>query len=204
MNSRFNSVSDSFARIPEPHASRRGFGQPVPIGNATEMDEAVSASQLVGSTLIYSADTGTAGNYVVTLPIAPIAYATGLTVCFAAQSNSTNATTVNVNSLGIKQVRRYNGDQLVAGEIVVGQIVTLIYSPSGYFQVLSETKGSASISEDNAAASEAAAAASAAEALASKELAFDYKNEAFEYRNDAGFYALHVDVSYARFLKYSW
>lgn len=100
-----------------------------------------SLANIPGSTLLledrvtYAADTGAANAYVVTLATAPPSgYVDGLTVHFKTSNANTGASTINVNGLGVKQIRDFNGDPLEAGTIPAGGIVTVRYDGS-YFRL---------------------------------------------------------------------
>lgn len=74
--------------------------------------------------------TGTANAIVITYPVAPSAYVQGQKHAFKATAANTGATTVNINSLGAKNIyqRTPTGPAaLVGGEIQVGDIVELAY-----------------------------------------------------------------------------
>jgi hypothetical protein len=86
--------------------------------------------------LTYAADTGAANAYVVALPTAPAAYVAGLTVTMLAANANTGASTVNVNALGVKSVRRYDGSLLQAGDILAGAVVVMVYDGT-VFRVVS-------------------------------------------------------------------
>jgi hypothetical protein len=67
----------------------------------------------------YAADSGAVNAYVVTLPVLPVAYATGMIACFkASAANTVNNPTVNFTGpsglLGAKTITRLNGNVLSA------------------------------------------------------------------------------------------
>lgn len=82
----------------------------------------------------YIATTGSANAYVATLSPAITAYAEGQSFRVKANFTNTGAATVNVNTLGAKNIFR-NGAALTGGEIVSGSIVTLSYDGT-QFQLL--------------------------------------------------------------------
>lgn len=85
----------------------------------------------------YIADTGVANAYVATLSPALGAYAAGVLVQFKATNVNTTASTVNVNGLGAKTIKKLDGvTDLVSGDIKAGQIVELEYDGTN-FQMLS-------------------------------------------------------------------
>ena len=109
-------------------------------------------------------DTGAADAYLVATPYTSgVTYTHGLHVRFRAVNANTAASTLNVNSLGVKAIKRYNGDALTLGDITAGMIVDAVYnSTAGYFVMTGALGGVAT-----AAAASATAAASSATAAAS-------------------------------------
>lgn len=75
----------------------------------------------------YAEDTGLTNAHVVTLDPAPTEYTEGLSIRMKAANNSTGDTTINVNGLGVKAVKRYSGAGLQVNDIIVDQIVDLCY-----------------------------------------------------------------------------
>jgi hypothetical protein len=107
----------------------------------------------------YATDTGAANAYVVTLTHAPASYVAGLRVSMKVANANTGASTVNVNGLGVKSIKRFNGAALAANDLMVGAVVDLRYDGANF--ILASQHGA---SETNAAASATAAAASTAAA----------------------------------------
>jgi len=56
------------------------------------------------------------------------AHAAGLTFRFRATVANNGATTITINALAAKPLKRANGDALVTGDIVVNQIVDITYN----------------------------------------------------------------------------
>lgn len=83
----------------------------------------------------YAADTGTANNYIVNLSPALPSYVTGMPIRFKAANTNTGTSTLNVNNLGAKTIKRHDRD-LAPGDIKAGQIVEVIYDGT-YFQLVS-------------------------------------------------------------------
>lgn len=128
-------------------------------------------------TVQWGTDTGAANAYVVALPYAPAAYVAGLIVRFKPDNTNTGASTVNVNALGVKAIKRPNGDALQAGDIDADAAVELVYDGTNFIVMhtlvsivdLAETERLAAAAEAVAAAASAIdAAASAAAALVSE------------------------------------
>lgn len=78
-------------------------------------------------------DTGAADAYVLN-PVspkeAPPAYFDGYTITFQPVNNNTTASTVNVNSLGVKDLVDSYGDALIGGELDINNYYTIIYNLS--------------------------------------------------------------------------
>ncbi|NPU23922.1 hypothetical protein [Bradyrhizobium denitrificans] len=72
-------------------------------------------------------DTGTANNYAVTCTPIPIAYKAGMGIRFKATNANSGASTINVNGLGAVAIKRAGGNALASGDIVSGQVVSLVY-----------------------------------------------------------------------------
>ncbi|MEQ9131102.1 MAG: hypothetical protein RJQ08_13660 [Salinisphaeraceae bacterium] len=104
----------------------------------------------------YVADSGAANAYVVTLTYPPPSYSAGLTFNMKVANDNTGAATCNVNGLGVKTIKRYDGSDLDANDLVAGMIATLVYD--GMYLVLTGAHGAA---ETNSQASATAAAGSA-------------------------------------------
>lgn len=75
----------------------------------------------------YAADAGSTDAYAVTLSPAPAAYAAGMLVHFKANTANTGNATLNVNSLGAKNILKNHDQTLADGDIEAGQFVTVIY-----------------------------------------------------------------------------
>lgn len=159
-------------------------------------------AELAQGGMNYAIDTGVADSYVVALPNPIASYADGAEIVFRAVNANTGASTINVDGVGVKSLRRHNGNALIAGDIVANKIYCFRYNTiSGYFEMQLITCGqmsdvetvsdniaailaatgnaaAAAASEANAAASEAAAAISEANAAASATSAAAYSVEA--------------------------
>jgi len=79
-------------------------------------------------------DSGSTNAFVVTPSPAATAYTAGMVVRFKANSTNTGASTINVNALGTKTIKKNGLSDLVSNDIVSGQIVTLVYDGT-YFQL---------------------------------------------------------------------
>lgn len=89
---------------------------------------------------IFAVDSGAANAYVVTLSPVPQAYATGMVVNFRATNANTGTSTINVNGLGLRTIKRDSGVDLLRGDIRASQAVSLIYDGTN-FQMASPVSG---------------------------------------------------------------
>jgi len=97
---------------------------------AAEYNEVVKAAG------IYAADSGSANAYVITVSPVPSSLITGMTFKFKAGFANTAAATINVNGLGAKTIKKNYNNDLIANDIVAGQLVAIQYDGTN-FQLLS-------------------------------------------------------------------
>jgi hypothetical protein len=96
----------------------------------------------------YVIDTGAADAYVITPVPAITAYSTGQIFTFKAAHANTTTSTINVNGLGAKTIKKNGGaNNLVAGDILLSQLVAIEYDGTN-FQLLS-SPATAKISQDS-------------------------------------------------------
>lgn len=91
----------------------------------------VIISQLL--TLYGGTDTGSANAYLVTFTANFVSLADGIIVYFTPSNTNTGASTLNVNSTGIKPLVNSDGSALLAGQIVGTQIVGVIYKGGSWY-----------------------------------------------------------------------
>ena len=84
----------------------------------------------------YAADTGVADAYLIAPSPAITAYTAGQIFYMKATNANTGASTINVNSLGLKNIKKDGSDALIANDILSGQAVCLIYDGTN-FQLMS-------------------------------------------------------------------
>lgn len=82
--------------------------------------------------LAYAADSGAADAYVVTLSPALDEYITGMPITFKAANANTGASTIDVNELGAKTIKKNGSEDLAVGDILAGQIVTIVYDGTNF------------------------------------------------------------------------
>jgi hypothetical protein len=80
----------------------------------------------------YAAAAGTANALTLALPVPPESYVEGAQVTIKASATNTNAATINVNGLGVKNILTSAGAALVGGEIASGAIYTLTYDGAAF------------------------------------------------------------------------
>lgn len=85
----------------------------------------------------YAEDTGAADAYAVALKPTLSAYFAGLMITFNADNENTGTSTLNVDSLGTKTIKKNHDQNLAAGDIEAGSMVTVIYDGTN-FQLLSK------------------------------------------------------------------
>lgn len=108
----------------------------------------VTQSQLQNQSKIFSTGGGSANAYTVTPSPAFASYSAGQIVSFVVPTSSTNtgASTVNVNSLGTKNIKKLDGGPGVGlvsvepGDLIAGQLVALQYDGT-QFQMISPAGG---------------------------------------------------------------
>ena len=120
------------------------------------------ADNLNQGSAVYYVDGGAANAYTVTMDPAIEAYTAGLTLLMKVSNTNTGVSTLNVNGLGVKTIRRYNGNNLVASDLVDGAVVMVTYNGTS-FSLVSQHGGLAV----EAAASALAAANSASDSSGS-------------------------------------
>ena len=90
---------------------------------------------LLQSRVTYAADTGVANAYVVTLAEVPTAYTAGLNIYFLATAANTGASTINVNALGTKSIKKKASgaiSALAANDIIANEIVHIVYDGTDF------------------------------------------------------------------------
>lgn len=111
-----------------------------PDGRAPFANGVISAAQMQPDAYSYATGGGNGAAYTATfspglntyvndsnVPVFTT-YWDGLTVRFKAPANSAQNATLNVDTLGVKNIYRRDGTQIQAGDIVSGQIVEVVYN----------------------------------------------------------------------------
>jgi hypothetical protein len=104
------------------------------LGAGTAATDAAQYGQLQAGATTIATVTGT-DTYVGTLTPAIAAYATGNLFSFVAPNTNTGAATINLNSLGAKNITKLGSTALAAGDIVSGRVYQIEYDGTR-FQLL--------------------------------------------------------------------
>lgn len=108
------------------------------VADGTAKTDAATVNQIQSNAPAFQAsDTGTANAHAIALSPAITAYAAGQAITFKSASASTTASTLNVNGLGTKALKKKNDQAIAAGDIESGSIVTAVYDGTN-FQVTSQ------------------------------------------------------------------
>ena len=119
------------------------------LADGTAKTDAATVNQIQSNGPAFQAtDTGTANAYVIALSPAITAYAAGQAITFKAGAASTTASTLNVNGLGTKALKKKNDQDIAAGDIEASQIITAVYDGTS-FQVTSQLGSEASAGGSN-------------------------------------------------------
>lgn len=107
------------------------------VAEGTARTDGATIAQLQDGGDTYAADTGAADVYAMALSPAITAYVAGQRFSFKATNANTGASTLNVNTVGAKNILKHNDVALASGDIEAGQIVEVEYDGTS-FQMLSQ------------------------------------------------------------------
>lgn len=80
----------------------------------------------------YGVATGSANAYEVTINPAPTSYVEGMAIVIKINVDNTGPSTINVNGLGAKAIKKPNGNDVSAGNLKSGSIYTLRYNGANF------------------------------------------------------------------------
>lgn len=124
-------------------AANLGSQKITALADGTAHTDGVNAGQIQDGGLIFQAtDSGSANTYAIALTPAVTAYVAGQVFHFKAGNASSGASTLNVNALGAKNIKKKNDQDIAAGDIEQNAIVSVIYDGTS-FQMLSQLGTSA-------------------------------------------------------------
>ncbi len=119
-------------------AANLGSQKITSLADGTAHTDGVNAGQIQDGGLIFQAtDSGSANTYAIALTPAVTAYVAGQVFHFKAANASSGASTLNVNALGAKNIKKKNDQDIAAGDIEQNAIVSVIYDGTS-FQMLSQ------------------------------------------------------------------
>lgn len=102
------------------------------LGTPVDTADAVNAVSIQQSRLTYATSTGTANSLFVNIPGIGSGYRAGAIVSFRANANNTGAVTLNVNGWGPRNVYFNANTPLIAGDILPGQIISVIFDGANF------------------------------------------------------------------------
>ena len=106
--------------------------------DGTAHTDGINAGQIQDGGLVFQAsDTGSADAYAIALTPAVPAYVAGQEFNFKAGATSTGASTLNVNGLGTKNIKKRNDQAIAAGDIEEDAIIKVLYDGTS-FQMISQ------------------------------------------------------------------
>jgi len=91
----------------------------------------------------YATATGSANAYTITLQPAPASYKEGMAVAVKIHATNTGASTININGLGAKGIRKANGNNVSAGNLKAGSIYSMRYNGANFILQGSDSSGNA-------------------------------------------------------------
>jgi len=98
------------------------------VANATARTNYASAGQVQDSTLTYLTSISGTDTIIATAPVSMSALAAGQTFRFiAAGANTTTSVTLNINSIGAKNITKNGTTALAVGDIPAGSVVVVVY-----------------------------------------------------------------------------
>ena len=142
--SRMDAEDDSFAAGINNSLAKDGQNSPTAalpmagfrhlnVGNATARNQYAAVGQVQDGSYTYATGTVSGGTAVTMSPSPSIsAYATGMLFTFKASAAITGSATLDVDSVGVKTIKKYNDQNLASGDIESGQIVTVIYDGTNF------------------------------------------------------------------------
>ena len=98
------------------------------VGAATARTQYARAAEVQDGALTWLTSVAGADTITAVASAGMLAYAAGQTFEFAAAAANTGAVTLNINSIGAKDVKDSSGNVLTAGELTTGRVVTAVYN----------------------------------------------------------------------------
>ncbi|MGN7124373.1 hypothetical protein [Methylorubrum thiocyanatum] len=96
--------------------------------------------------------TGSANAYAIAYAVGPDLYVKGEVFRFFANATNTGASTLNINALGNRALLRADGSAVAAGEVVAGQVITVVFDGASFLAqniVSKEFRSNVSIAQNS-------------------------------------------------------
>jgi len=98
-----------------------------------------TAANIQNATYTYAADAQASDAYAITLSPAPSAYVAGQIFTFKANTANTGASSLNVNSLGAKTIKKNTDQDTATGDIEAGSIISVVYDGTNFQMVSTDS-----------------------------------------------------------------
>ncbi len=118
-------------------------------------DKLPAAALISSDRVTFAPATGTANAVQISLPLIA-AYTEGMSIRFKVAVTNTGPTTIQINALGARAIRRATGANLAAGDLLAGSIHEVAFNGS-FFELLTAVQ--ADVADANQSATQAAASA---------------------------------------------
>ena len=133
-----------------PWTDKKDWVSPAEPGDLVEADhvnqlyaEVNAIGQDFVTRIPYATATGSANAYTITLQPAPASYKEGMAVAVKIHATNTGASTININGLGAKGIRKANGNNVSAGNLKAGSIYSMRYNGANFILQGSDSSGNA-------------------------------------------------------------
>jgi hypothetical protein len=90
------------------------------------------SQNIVNNKFLFAEDTGIADAYVIALTPALASYELGQVIYFKATNTNTGTSTIDINGLGVKSIKKLKNTDLEAGDIEAGALVSLGYDGTNF------------------------------------------------------------------------
>ena len=154
---------------------------------------------------IYCSDAGVSDTYVCTVTTAPDSYTTGLTVIFKPNTSNTGAATLNINSLGAKNIVTSANGTPADNDLIAGRFYALVYDGTSLRILEANLSGTVSDAQvpDTITASNylPLAGGTLTGQLVTDNLGIEFEESDTNPTCAAGNYNIYADLSEAKFKK---
>ena len=131
------------------------------VSSATARTEYPTSGQVQdGALLSLTSVAGTATAITATAAVSMSAYATGQRFAFVVGTTNTGTTTININAIGAKTIKKNATQDVAAGDLLAGTVADVFYDGT-YFQLLSRQSGAPAFAAYRSGSSQVVAAGTA-------------------------------------------